>query len=154
MNNPARSIALGLAAGGFIFTIVERGFSWFHIAHILVAGSALGLNIAARRSPSARWVGFVFGPLAGPRTDVERMTRSELFRAAASFNTWFLGGCSVTLLILAGAGKNGIEQAPVVFGVGWVAAVLTAMAGAGAVYVLLRALFRSRDYVPPRHLDE
>ena len=77
------------------------------------------------------------------------MTRRDLLQSSASFVTWFLVCAVASMATLAWMEKPDLEQAPFMFGVFFVLMMLGLMMLFGAIYMLLRGVLRSADYVPP-----
>jgi len=106
----------------------------------------LGLN---PRWPLAR---FMFRS-RGPRSDVECLTRRQLFAEGVKFLYLAL----LLFLVVWAVGSVGdavgvdLLEKPLGMGVTFVCFILSGIFMLGGVYLLLRGLFRSAGYVPPPH---
>ena len=89
----------------------------------------------------------------GPRSDVECLTRRQLFAEGVKF--LYLAVLCFLAMWAAGSvadavGGDLFEQ-PVATGAFFIVAILFAMFILGGAYMLVRGLFRSPRYVPPPH---
>jgi hypothetical protein len=118
------------------------------IETIMVCGVFL-LSRWARKNPDEPLTAVLFRLTFGPRTDVKYMTRSDLFRSAASFLTWALILAVVMLLLVMTGFSSGREPPAIyqmlVFGI----AIGLAMSGLAAAYLFIRGALRSPTYKPP-----
>jgi hypothetical protein len=89
----------------------------------------------------------------GPRTDVVCLTRRQLFAEGTKF--LYLAVLAFAVMWTAGSigDAMGVDllDRPLGVGVFFIVAILFGMFILAGAYMLVRGLFRSRRYVPPRH---
>ena len=104
----------------------------------------------SRRNPESRWPGIFLTPI-GPRTDVNNMSRKELFKSAGSFFFW---GMHFAVILVAGSFVmfkvigNKSEPPMVLAGILFFGIpIACGICFLGAFYLFIRGVLRSRDYV-------
>ena len=116
---------------------------------LVFLAAILILGLLSKLAESSRAVRRLFEP-RGPRTDTRYMTRDELFRSGRSF----LIGATALIVVLAAVLTlllpfPRLESAPVILvGIAWGLCLLTVGLLCGGLYLLVRGLFRSRNYDP------
>ena len=105
----------------------------------------------SRRNPDLNWPKVLFIPI-GPRTDVAYMNKKELFKSAISFLLW---GIHFTVLIVVASYlifgvfyKNSEPHMVLVAIVCFVLPIACGIFYFSSAYLLIRGVFRRRDYVP------
>ena len=97
------------------------------------------------------WVRILFIPF-GPKTDVRYMTRSQLFKSASSFlicGSYLVALLVFTILLMSPFYKNA-EPDPLIFAlIYFILPVICAVFFLAAVYLFIRVLLRSKNYLPP-----
>lgn len=109
------------------------------------------LLFLAKRNPQQRWVFWLFGYCVGPRTDIQYLTRSQLWSSSWRFLAWGLFCLGLLMSVvkfpqLSGWGP-GAPGSTVVLAL--VLVLLCGIGFVGGVYLFVRFLFRSSSYVPP-----
>ncbi len=103
------------------------------------------LRVAAHFNPHVRTL---FDPV-GPRTDTRYMTRVELLRSSVTFACLGFATLAVLFLAALSLSNDGPDHLdPLLGGFFFATFILTAMWFLGGVYLLIRGLFRRRDYDP------
>jgi len=121
---------------------------WVYLALAILVAALVLIARLARRDPDQAWVVVLYRLLIGPRTDVACMTRSELFRSAASFVTWTLFSAAVAIAITAAffqSNSPGVLPLVALF----VCVISGGMGLLAAAYLFLRGLFRKPGFKPP-----
>lgn len=124
---------------------------------ILISGLDIALLVTvftlakfARRNPDRPWVIILFRLSAGPRTDVQNMTKAQLLESSLRFMTWgliFLSAFPAWALLFQ---FNGWNMDSFGFVGPWILlTIFVGMGILGGAYLFLRYLFRSKSYVPP-----
>jgi len=109
------------------------------------------LLFLASRNPRQRWVFWLFGYSVGPRTDIQYLTKSQLWSSCWRFLAWgfFCLGMLMSLVKfpqLSGWGPGAPGTTVVLF---LVLVLLCGIGFVGGLYLFVRFLFRPSSYVPP-----
>ena len=125
--------------------------SSFKLVAFGLIGAFLALLVVAAANSHRRWVYWLFGYSVGPRTDVKNLTKQQLWSSAWRFMCWGLV-CLLGLVALValpqfsgwgpGAPVETVALALVLF-------LLTGLGLVGGLYLLVRCVFRSSNYVAP-----
>jgi hypothetical protein len=119
-------------------------------ANLILIGVVWYLRSRAMKNPQAFWAFLLFGAQVGPRTDVPGMTKAELTASGLRFVTW--GLIFSSLMILTAIIANGMYEKTqphgAVVAVLMLTGLFSGMGYLGGFYLLIRALFRSKNYVP------
>ncbi len=115
------------------------------LALLILLAAIWVLRIAAAISPLVRKL---FNSI-GPRSDTRYMTRIELLRSSLTFACLGLTTLAVLFLAAVSMSNDGPDHLdPLLGGFFFGTFILTAMWLFGGIYLLIRGLFRRRDYDP------
>jgi len=121
---------------------------------ILFALLTLGLFVIVlqwwtRRHPKGRLARLLVSLQIGPKTDVARMSRAELFRSSLHF--FAIGILALGLFLLSSLLLNPetVSTSKLILFFGFLLFLITLMGFLGGMYLSVRAIFRRRHSVPP-----